>query len=496
MHSKKKEDTLFSLVKSLNRSEKRFFTLYAQVFSHNKTPNYLHLFKILDEMEEYNRESVLKKIEKFSDTKHLNQLKSYLKNHLSIALKHYDKTNNIYIKQFDQLANAEILLEKGLLELSSQIFQKQKKEFVKDEKYLNSHFVNLKLIRLENLKEQNSLEKQKKIKQCYLDSLELLNHQLEITTMGRLVMKYRLILYNKNRIIRETRKDLEKILKEDFLPLNPNSFLSMVAKSIYFNNIFLIYKNLDNDDQCLKIVTEHYKLLSHPTIIHNTNIQCLVRANLSEVHLKRKDFKNFFLIMDEFYEILNKSIFEKKIYIHIYYLRLLKYYLEQTEDILPQKIVSKIFEEISNPQIAMPLIHKNSLHTYLAKYYLKHEQIQKAQDMLLKITLTKVSSPHDFHFLEIRIMNIICLYENDLPKIVNRDLLSLKRKLKREDLLNQSLDYLLKLITQLNNCSKTKKKQYYHKIHELIIERISQQDYIFKKNLSFLNDWILKKMIL
>lgn len=92
-------------------------------------------------------------------------------------------------------------------------------------------------------------------------------------------------------------------------------------------------------------------------------------------------------------------------------------------------------------------------------------------------------------------MNIITLYELNLPEIVNRELLSLRRKLKRENLLNPYLSNLFKLITQLNNSkdNKVKKARYFNKIYDLILERSTQKQSIFTKNLVFLKEWSLKK---
>ena len=56
------KDALFSLIKSLNRSEKRQFKLYVNRLQINADAKFLLLFEALDKLEEYDETSILKKI--------------------------------------------------------------------------------------------------------------------------------------------------------------------------------------------------------------------------------------------------------------------------------------------------------------------------------------------------------------------------------------------------------------------------------------------------
>ena len=55
------KDALFSLIKSLNRSEKRQFKLYVNRLQINADAKFLLLFEALDKLEEYDEAAILKK---------------------------------------------------------------------------------------------------------------------------------------------------------------------------------------------------------------------------------------------------------------------------------------------------------------------------------------------------------------------------------------------------------------------------------------------------
>ena len=55
------KDALFSLIKSLNRSEKRQFKLYVNRLQINADAKFLLLFDVLDKLNEYDETIILKK---------------------------------------------------------------------------------------------------------------------------------------------------------------------------------------------------------------------------------------------------------------------------------------------------------------------------------------------------------------------------------------------------------------------------------------------------
>lgn len=107
-----KKGNLFFLIKSLTKSEKRYFKIFC--FNQKVNNNYLRLFEALDKQATFDEEAIKRK---FAGEKFIRQLhvtKNYLSQLLLKSLRNYqaDSTKNVELK--DLLCNIEILYFKEL----------------------------------------------------------------------------------------------------------------------------------------------------------------------------------------------------------------------------------------------------------------------------------------------------------------------------------------------------------------------------------------------
>lgn len=118
-------EQLFRLIKSLNKSEKRSFKLYAQRSHNQATSKFIRLFDILDNMESYDEETIIKKSTHIKKNQ-LSNLKRHLYTQIMKALRniHIDKELDIQIRE--QLDFARILYGKGLYMQSLKILDRVK----------------------------------------------------------------------------------------------------------------------------------------------------------------------------------------------------------------------------------------------------------------------------------------------------------------------------------------------------------------------------------
>lgn len=108
----KSSNNLFLLIKSLTKSEKKYFKRYAQLYSNKKTTNYLRLFDHLNKLEKFD-ETEFKK--KFNAGK-INAQKDYL---FRLILKSLISSVSKNIKQFEYreaVQECEVMISKGLLD--------------------------------------------------------------------------------------------------------------------------------------------------------------------------------------------------------------------------------------------------------------------------------------------------------------------------------------------------------------------------------------------
>ncbi len=106
-------DTLFQLIKSLEKSEKRNFKLYIKRNSGSEELKSIQLFDALDKMEEYDEAQLLKKNKNLLKQQ-LSNAKAHLYREILNSLRLIRNEENIDIQLHEQLDFARILYNKGL----------------------------------------------------------------------------------------------------------------------------------------------------------------------------------------------------------------------------------------------------------------------------------------------------------------------------------------------------------------------------------------------
>ncbi len=125
------KDALFVLVKSLSKSEKRQFKLYAGRLGVNTNAKFIALFNIMDKMKNYSEKVILASgIVKKSQ---LSNLKAHLYKQILISLRLNPVNQNIRVQLREQLDFATILYQKGLYKQSLKILDKAKNTAIENE---------------------------------------------------------------------------------------------------------------------------------------------------------------------------------------------------------------------------------------------------------------------------------------------------------------------------------------------------------------------------
>ena len=106
-------DTLFQLIHSLEKSEKRHFKLYINRSSAKEDLKIVQLYDVLDKMQEYDEAWLMKKLP-FVTKPQLANLKANLYKQLLASLRLLKTTENIDLQLSEQLDNARLLYNKGL----------------------------------------------------------------------------------------------------------------------------------------------------------------------------------------------------------------------------------------------------------------------------------------------------------------------------------------------------------------------------------------------
>ena len=118
------KDNLFVLIKSLTKSEKRQFKLYVGRMDSNEDSKFLKLFNLLDKMDSYSEDLILKN--KIVSKLQLSNLKAHLYKQILISLRLNPQHKNVKLHIRGQIDFATILYQKGLYKQSLKILDKAK----------------------------------------------------------------------------------------------------------------------------------------------------------------------------------------------------------------------------------------------------------------------------------------------------------------------------------------------------------------------------------
>lgn len=132
----RKSEQLYYLVKSLTKSEKRSFKLFAKINSHGEKNNYTILFDELDRMTHYDHQQLVKNVTKKTNTRNVSQLKKQLNEVIMRSLLQYSSVSTTGMQIHANINYITILLLKGLTAQASDLIAKTKEMAVKHEDFI------------------------------------------------------------------------------------------------------------------------------------------------------------------------------------------------------------------------------------------------------------------------------------------------------------------------------------------------------------------------
>lgn len=124
---------LFDLIKSLSKSEKRFFKLSSSLQSGEK--NYLKIFDAIDRQKEYDEDAIKKSFRKETFINHFPSEKNHLYKLILKSLRAYHSDNSVSSILKQEIKNIEILYKKALFKECNKFLVRAKKLARQHEKF-------------------------------------------------------------------------------------------------------------------------------------------------------------------------------------------------------------------------------------------------------------------------------------------------------------------------------------------------------------------------
>lgn len=131
--SNKVNEALFDLVKSLSKSEKRYFKLLSSRHTIGEENNYIRLFDYLDNMESYDEDQLFQDFEGEAFLNRFSITKKRLYDHILSALDAYYTGSSMEAQLYKMLHSVDILFEKSLYDQSRRVLNSASKLAAKNE---------------------------------------------------------------------------------------------------------------------------------------------------------------------------------------------------------------------------------------------------------------------------------------------------------------------------------------------------------------------------
>lgn len=237
-------DDLFMLIKSLSKSEQRYFRLFSSLHKGRKV--YIKLFDVIvkqcgKENAEYNETVIKKEFHKEHFVKYLSQAKNYLYDLILKSLEAYHSSLDSELRSL--LNQAEILLDKRLYERCKAIILKLEQKAVKHEKYLYAFeagmLKNHLLLQMGTHKKTDT-----EMKVNYENGNGYLEKFKNICDYSHLQMQMNYLMLQSGRLVRN-KKELKKwdviiknpLLQDESKAITLNSEIHMCLALVFYYNV-------------------------------------------------------------------------------------------------------------------------------------------------------------------------------------------------------------------------------------------------------------------
>ncbi|MGB1042657.1 MAG: hypothetical protein ACPGU6_04625 [Tenacibaculum sp.] len=415
--SNQQNDSLFVLIQSLTKSEKRQFNLYVNRFEGNTQSKFFLLFKLLDKQKKYNEKAIINSgiVSKLQ----LSNLKANLYKQILISLRMNPAHKNIRVQIREQLDFATILYQKGLYKQSLKLLDKAKLlaianeekniayEIVELEKVIESQYITRSI----NTRANELISETKQL--SYLNSItsKLSNLSLEL---------YSILL--KTGYVRND-KELQNINSYfnnnlpnfDYKTLNFRERLWLYKAHLWHSlltqNFLNAYKYSSN---WVNLFREYPKMISLNPVFFLKGINYLLESLFFIQHKEQfnKELNYFKSIIDEKKVPINGN--NEILIFQYYYSNLLhKHFIEGTFK-EGEYLIEEILDKIKFYDTRIDKHHIIRFHYKIACLYFGMENYKLSIKHLNKIIDTKkVYVGEDLQCFA-RILNLIAHYESGL----------------------------------------------------------------------------------
>ncbi|MEO8664480.1 MAG: hypothetical protein ABI462_03200 [Ignavibacteria bacterium] len=482
---------LFDLIKSLSRSEKRYFTLGASVQKGNK--NYLKLFNAIDSQKSYDEEVIKKKYSKERFVSNLTFTKNYLYRLIFRSLNSYYNERSIDTKMNNLLNKCRLLYGKALF---SQYFKSVQTGKEMAAKYEMFSYM------LEFLELERQLTRKEEVGKKSMD--DIYDEEIKIIEEIRIINSYKRAISKLFRInwlngtVRSSKEDehIDQVLSEELFGRKklPST---LIARERYYFALYLGHELKGNAGTSYEYNKKRSSLIS----VNKNVFQKFIFDNYEESSLTLISSAAFAGKFNEAKKLFEKydKLFSKKgsvdldIMITYYSYNLLRM-IHQSSNLFDEGMLTRFEKFLLNYKGKLNIDTYNYAFYNIARYFFIKENYEEALrviNILFESRLLK-HTPRIEPYT--RLLNILIHFEIGNKKLLSHLISATAKYLKNKNKLFKTekavLHYLKKIIAKNDSENELKNFTALRKELQVIMKDKYERNIIIYFNYP---EWLAKK---
>jgi len=453
--SNKTSHHLFELIHSLNKSEKRYFKLYASRHTIGEQNNYITLFDYIANQKEYNEKKLFKKFKNSSFLNQFSTTKSRLYQLILKSLDLFHSSNSIEAQINTTIHSADILFNKGLYTQSEKLYKQAEKQAKKHQKFAV-------LLEIKN-KQKKLYEKEmychlnkNKIVTLYEQEKQLIRHLKDYSFLWH-IKSLLLIKINEIGEIRTTNdlKELEQIIsKAKSIEITT---CPLKVKQLYHHLFSMYFATIKAYQSSYFHLKENLQIFSKNSlhIQHRFNAYISVLTNLVFVCTKLKYYQEANDHINTLNSIPQLKFYDSSTDLKVKYLSNkfsleLFLHIEQNNYAKAKKLIPKISEFLSQYNLQINPIRKSYLDFKIATVYLVQDKYSDALHWINLILNNKALDKRQDLYSFAKIIHLIIHYELKNYTYLTYALNATKRYLKNKERVYKFESIFLKAISKIS----------------------------------------------
>jgi hypothetical protein len=485
---------LFNLIKSLNKSERRYFTLFINSISSRET-NTIHLFNAITGLQDFNEEKLFELHKGKQFIIDYQVTKNRLQNLILKALRNYYSELSIDTQLANWLMEVEILYYKSNVKLCHKIIIKAKKLAYKYEKYEKLRD----LLRWENLLEpfKSPLHYKKELDAELDHVINIINKKYDYRLASRKMHDY---YYETN--IHPQKKDIDQLLN-GILSIEPEDQISKYwffnAWKNYFHKLGQKESELKYASKCIQIfikspwlINEYFTIYTSAILSYINNCIELGKFNEAKIHndqfgknlscqaeIKQQRFLNIAMVSNFLFDLL----------IHI----AIGDFEEACKLINTfEKLIKQHHIKLNNAQEILFLISKCNICFAIQNY---HEALNCINKIVNAPGIAKAPYVYDLA----KVLRMIILFEQKKYELLEYEISSTKKNLQKNEMVKKVEELFIKTFKNILNSDFNRKlltKSFIELKRELLrlkISAVERSKFYFFDFLAYVESYLQQK---